>query len=168
MDTIPLSWKNGKTDYKLIGGLVPNLFSLFKLMKEQHTILDATMLTYKKWSEDDSAMRYDYEITKKITAQAYKAGVTIDAGTDNDQTAFVQKEIELLVKDAGFTNIDAIIAGTLNSAKAIHIDNKTGTVSAGKVADLLLLNKNPLENIENIESTFLVIKGGRFFKINKY
>ena len=164
MDSVPTYWKNGHTHYKSIGDSVPNLSSLFQLMKEHHTILDATMLTYKLWGDEDSNMRYDYEITKKITTEAYKAGITIDAGTDDDQTMFVQKEIELLVKDAGFTAIDAIIAGTLNGAKAIRIDNKVGTVSEGKTADLLLLNKNPLENIENIESVFLVIKNGKLVK----
>ncbi|MFS8082720.1 MAG: amidohydrolase family protein [Ginsengibacter sp.] len=164
MDSIPKSWKNGQTDYKLIGDSVPDLSSLFQLMKAHNTILDATMLTYKQWGQDDSNMRYEYEITKRITAQAYKAGVTIDAGTDDDQKEFVQKEMELLVKDAGFTAIDAIIAATLNSAKALHIDNKVGTLSVGKRADLLLLDKNPLENIENVESVFLVIKAGKLYK----
>ncbi|MEO6837538.1 MAG: amidohydrolase family protein [Ginsengibacter sp.] len=164
MDSVPKSWKNGHTYYKSIGDSVPNLSSLFQLMKAHHTILDATMLTYKLWGEDDSIMRYDYEITKRITAEAYKAGVTIDAGTDDDQKEFVQKEMELLVKDAGFTAIDAIIAGTLNGAKAIRIDNKVGTVSVGKTANLLILNKNPLENIENVESVFLVIKNGKLVK----
>lgn len=164
MDTIPADWKNGKTNYKNIGDSVPDLSALFQLMKARHTMLDATMITYKQWGEDDSTMRYDYEIAKQITIQAYKAGITIDAGTDVDQKEFVQKEMELLVKDAGFTTIDAITAGTLNGAKALHIDNKVGTVSSGKTADLMLLNKNPLENIENIESVFLVIKNGKLFK----
>lgn len=164
MDSLPKSWKNGQTYYKSIGNELPDFSYLFQLMKEHHTILDATMLTYKQLSEEDTTKRFFYEITKGITAQAYKAGVTIDAGTDDDQTAFVQKEMELLVKDAGFTAIDAIIAGTLNGAKAIRIDNKVGTVSVGKTADLLLLNKNPLENIKNVESVFLVIKNGKLVK----
>ena len=164
LDTIPSYWKNGHTHYNSIGDSVPNLSSLFQLMNEHHTILDATMLAYKSWADEDSGMRYDYEIAKRITAQAYKAGVTIDAGTDDDQKDFVQKEMELMVKDAGFTPIDAIISATLNSAKALQIDNTHGTISTGKIANLLILDKSPLENIENINSVYLVIKNGVLFR----
>ena len=164
VDTIPPLWKKQYHNDKFWDSVTPNFSSLFQLMKVHHTILDATMLTYKQWGEEDSTMRYDYEITKRITAQAYKAGVTIDAGTDDDQKEFVQKEIELMVKDAGFTAIDAIIAGTLNGAKVLQIDNTRGAVSVGKIADLLLLDKNPLEDIKNIESVYLVIKDGKIFK----
>lgn len=164
MDSVPSYWKNGHTHYTSIGDSVPDLSSLFELMKAHHTILDATILTYKLWGEEDTTIRYDYEIAKQITIQAYKAGVTIDAGTDDDQKAFVQKEMELLVKDAGLEPIDAIIAGTLNGAKALHIDNSRGTISVGKIADILILDKNPLQDIENLESVDLVIKNGKIFK----
>ncbi len=164
LDTIPSLWKNQYHDDKFWDSVTPNFSSLFELMKVHHTILDATLLTYKQWGEEDSSMRYNYEIAKRITAQAYKAGVTIAAGTDDDQKEFVQKEIELMVKDAGFAEIDAIIAATLNGAKVLNIDSIRGTVSVGKIADLLLLNKNPLENIKNIELVYLVIKDGKIFK----
>lgn len=161
LDSVPTYWKNGHTHYKSLGDSVPDLSFLFQLMKAHHTILDATMLAYK---EEDSTMQYDYEIAKQITAQAYKAGVTIDAGTDDDQIEFVQKEIELMVHDAGFTTIDAIISATLNGAKALHIENTVGTISVGKKADLLVLDSNPLQNINNIESVYLVIKNGKVYK----
>jgi len=164
IDSIPASWRNGHTAYKSIGDSIPDLSSLFQSMRDHHTILDATMLAYKKFAESDTAFRYSYEITKYITARAYKAGVTIDAGTDDDQEEFVQKEMELMVKDAGFTPIDALIAGTLNGAKALRIDNRCGTISTGKAADLLVLNKNPLKKIENIESVDMVIKRGKIFR----
>lgn len=164
LDSIPSSWKEMFHDTKFWDQVTPDFSSLFQLMKKHNTILDATLLTYKKWANDDSTMRYDYELGKRITIQAYKAGVTIDAGTDDDQEDFVQKEMELLVKDVGFTAIDAIIAGTLNGAKALHIDNTCGTVSINKIANLLILDKNPLDDIKNIESVDMVIKGGRIFK----
>jgi hypothetical protein len=164
MDSVPSAWKNGHTYYKSIGDSVPDLFSLFQLMKTHHTILDATLWTYKKWAKSDSNFRYSYEMAKLITTQAYKAGVTIDAGTDDDQEEFIQKEMEVLVADAGFSPIDAIIAATLNGAKALRIENKYGTISIGKVADLLVLDKNPLDKIENIESADTVIKDGKIFR----
>ena len=141
-----------------------NLAPLFQLMKQHNTILDATLITYKRMAGRDTSMKYAYETGREITLLAYKAGVKICAGTDDDQEAFVQKEIELLVSDAGLTPIDAITAGTLHTAQLLKIDNKVGTVQSGKIADLLLLNKNPLEDIHNIESVIMVFKNGRIFK----
>ncbi len=164
LDSVPSSWKKMFHDDKFWDKVTPDLSLLFQLMKKHNTILDATLLTYKKWADVDSTMRYDFELGKRITIQAYKAGVTIDAGTDDDQEEFVQKEMELLVKGVGFTAIDAIIAGTLNGAKALHIDNNYGTVSINKIANLLIVDKNPLEDIKNIESVYMVIKGGKIFK----
>lgn len=164
LDTIPASWKKTSHDAAFWDKVTPDFSPLFRLMKKNHTILDATLLTYKKWGEQDPAMRYDYEIGKRITIQAYKAGIVIDAGTDDDQEEFVQKEMELLVEEVGFSPIDAIIAGTLNGAKALQLDNSCGTVSTNKIANLLILDKNPLTDIKNIESVAMVIKRGRIYK----
>jgi len=164
MDTIPAAWKHTLHDSSFWNSVTPDFSSLFQLMKQHHTILDATLLTYKKWAEDDTSMRYDYELAKRITTQAYKAGVIIDAGTDDDQEEFVQKEIAVLVKDAGFAPVDAIIAATLNNARVLHIDKTCGTVSINKTANLLITDKNPLEDIENINSVNMVIKNGAIFK----
>jgi len=132
-------------------------------MKKHNTILDATLLTYKKWAEKDSTMWYDYELGKRITMQAYKAGIAIDAGTDDDQEAFVQAEMELLVHEAGFSPFDAIAAATLQGARALQIQASCGTISIHKHADLLILDKNPLDKIENIESVYMVVKRGKIF-----
>lgn len=64
---------------------LPSLDDLFTQMKQQHTILDATLLTYKKWATSDTSMRWDYEIAKRIALRAHTAGVPICAGTDDDQ-----------------------------------------------------------------------------------
>jgi imidazolonepropionase-like amidohydrolase len=46
----------------------------------------------------------------------------------------------------------------------LHIDNNYGTVSINKIANLLIVDKNPLDDIKNIESVYMVIKGGKIFK----
>lgn len=161
---VPDSWKTQRHTNRFWDDSIPELSMLFTLMKQHGTILDATLLTYKKWAETDTSMRYDYEIGRRLTSGAYKAGVTICAGTDDDQEAFVQDEIKLLISDAGFQPIDAIIAATLNGANALHIADTHGTISPGKIANLLVLDKDPLTNINNIASVYLVIKRGLLFK----
>ncbi|MBN9350737.1 MAG: amidohydrolase family protein [Chitinophagaceae bacterium] len=161
VSSFPKRYRHNKEFWDMKG---INLAPLFQLMKQHNTILDATLITYKRMAGRDTSMKYAYETGREITLLAYKAGVKICAGTDDDQEAFVQKEIELLVSDAGLTPIDAITAGTLHTAQLLKIDNKVGTVQSGKIADLLLLNKNPLEDIHNIESVIMVFKNGRIFK----
>jgi imidazolonepropionase-like amidohydrolase len=140
------------------------LAGLFELMKENNTILDATVLTDHALLQKAPQMQMRYEVAKRVTVRAYKAGVKICTGTDTDQKLFVQDEMKILVKECGFTPNEAIIAATKNGAEAIGILKSHGTVEPGKVADLLVLNKNPLDDINNIDSVNLVIKAGRLCK----
>jgi imidazolonepropionase-like amidohydrolase len=160
---IPSGWKTLSHSSKFWDDATPDLTGLFNLMKAHHTTLDATLLTYKKWADSDTTARWTYEVGKRITARAYKTGVTICAGTDDDQEQFVQDEMRLLVSDAGFLPIDAIIAATRHSAIALLLEKDRGTVDTGKLADLLILNKNPLTNIDNIKSVYMVIKNGSVY-----
>lgn len=164
MKKVPDAWKRADTDAVFWDKNLPALDELFKLMKQHHTILDATMLTYKKWAASDSTMRWDYEIAKRYTRQAHAAGVLICAGTDVDQEQFVQEEMSVLVSDGGLSPFEAIVAATKNSAAAIGLDNKKGTIAVGRDADLLVLTRNPLENIRNINNVHLVVKAGRIYK----
>jgi len=164
VDSIPSSWKSSNHDSVYWNNTVPPRIPLFDLMKEHHTILDATLITYKQWGEQDSTHRYSYELGKRFTAAAYRAGVTICAGTDDDQSAFVQKEMKLLVYDAGLSNIDALIAATLHGAQALGIENDCGTIEVDKKADLVVLDKNPLQDITNTELVHMVVKNGKVFK----
>ncbi|MGY4537678.1 imidazolonepropionase-like amidohydrolase [Mucilaginibacter sp. UYNi724] len=164
VDKIPANWKKGHYDAAFWDKTVPALDDLFGQMKQHHAIFDATLLTYKKWAMSDTSMKWDYEIAKRITARAYRAGVTICAGTDDDQEQFVQDEMRLLVTDAGFTPFGAIVAATKNSASSLHLEAVKGSISPGMDADLLILTRNPLDNIDNIESVNMVIKKGGIYQ----
>lgn len=164
MDTVPSFWKKVPHDVSFWDKAVPALDELFNEMKQHHTVLDATLLTYKKWAAGDTSMQWDYEIAKRITARAYKAGVIICAGTDDDQEQFVQDEMRLLVTDALFSPFDAIVAATKNSAAALNLETVKGSISPNMDADLLVLTSNPLSNIDNIKSVEIVIKNGCIYQ----
>ncbi len=65
--------------------------------------------------------------------------------------------------DAGFSPLEALQTGTLNPAKSLKATDSLGTVQEGKLADLVLLNGNPLENIRNALNVYAVVANGRFF-----
>lgn len=163
-DSVPPSWKKaGMSDMFWRDSVAGRMDALFKLMKQHNVLLDATMSAYKQWSEQDTAKRWYYELTRRVTAAAYRAGVKICAGTDDDQEKFVQYEMRLLVKDAGFSPIDALIAATQYGAEAIGLEGTRGSVAAGKLADLVVLDRDPLADLENLDSVYLVIKDGKMF-----
>lgn len=142
-----------------------NLDTLFNLMKERGTILDATLSLYGPIIKKNPKMRWKGEITTRITKKAYQAGVKICTGTDT-QELFASEEMKLLVRFSGFSPIDAIIAATRNGAEAIGILKTHGTIEVNKIADIVVLDKNPLDDIKNIDSINMVIKLGAIYKKN--
>lgn len=164
INKVPDFWKKSHHDASFWDKAVPELDKLFNEMKQHHTVFDATLLTYKKWAASDTSMQWDYEIAKRITSRAYKAGVTICAGTDDDQEQFVQDEMRLLITDASFSPFDAIVAATKNSAAALNLEVVKGSVSPNMDADLLVLTRNPLSDIDNIKSVEMIIKSGHIYQ----
>lgn len=69
-------------------------------------------------------------------------------------------ELALLVQAAGFTPMEAIVAGTRNGACAPGLGESHGTVEVGKVADLLVLQASPLEEIDITRRVRMVIRRG--------
>ena len=96
----------------------------------------------------------------KAVAALHRAGVPIVVGTDQTVPGHsVHREMELYV-EAGFTPLEALQAATLVPAKAMGVDQETGTIEPGKRADLVILGANPLENISNIRRTEKVVQAG--------
>jgi imidazolonepropionase-like amidohydrolase len=98
------------------------------------------------------------------------AGVTIAMGTDSGVTGagnvgrwqgyFEHVELEYMVK-SGMTPMQTIVAATGGAARATKLDKDLGTIQAGKQADLLVLNANPLTDIKNTRQIHSVWIGGR-------
>jgi imidazolonepropionase-like amidohydrolase len=95
------------------------------------------------------------ENLKKITV----AGGIISLGTDQSLGAAVHRELELMT-GGGISNLDAIRIGTLNSAIFLGRERDLGSIEEGKIADMVLLNADPLDDINNAKKIDTVIKNG--------
>jgi len=115
----------------------------------------------------DSAAKKVFQKELEIVGAMRKAGVPILAGTDTGNPFCfpgfsLHEELALLVI-AGLTPVEALRSATLNPAKFFGLDKTLGTIEQGKIADLVLLNANPLEDIRNTQRINAVIANGRFF-----
>ena len=92
--------------------------------------------------------------------KALKAGVKIVCGGEPSPVGeYTLLEIEHLVR-AGMTEMEALIAATRTCADLCGVVDRLGTVEVGKLADLIVVSANPLEDISNIRKLKMVLKGG--------
>jgi adenine deaminase len=94
----------------------------------------------------------------------HDAGIPVALGTDAGMPGTFHgyatlRELELLVQ-SGLTPLEAIAAGTSVSARALGVDGQRGTIAAGKIADLVLVEGKPDERISDAMNTRRVILGG--------
>lgn len=100
--------------------------------------------------------------------RAAEAGVKIAVGTDaidDEMHGKNARELELMVR-YGFAPMQAIVAATKTSAEACRVDNKVGTLESAKLADLLVVDGNPLDDISILQDQsrlILVIKEGKSY-----
>lgn len=101
---------------------------------------------------------------QKITKRLRDNNIKILAGTDCGISYVVpgfslHEELDLLVK-SGLSNGEALQTATLNPAVFLNTIDSLGTIAEGKIADLVILGSNPLDNIENTQSILGVVKNG--------
>ncbi len=118
-------------------------------------------------ADGEAQFRARMETSLQVIGALHKAGVPIVAGSDTNLPGFgLDRELELYVQ-AGMKPMEALQTATLNAARAMHLEGESGTVQAGKRADLLLLDADPLENISNLRRVAKVIMGGRMYDSRK-
>jgi imidazolonepropionase-like amidohydrolase len=115
--------------------------------------------------EDYELARTTYRKMKELIVPMRRAGVEFLAGTDVlNPYCFpgfsLHDELTLLV-EAGLTPMEALQAATLNPARYLGKEKDLGTVEKGKLADLVLLDANPLEDINNSRKIDAVVFGGK-------
>ena len=92
---------------------------------------------------------------------AYRRGVRIAFGTDSGVTPHGDNALEFaLMVDRGMSEADAIRSATVVTAELLGVSEELGTLEAGKIADLVAVSGNPLEDITELERVQVVIKGG--------
>jgi imidazolonepropionase-like amidohydrolase len=105
---------------------------------------------------------------KRNIGHAIAAGVRIAMGTDSGvgHHGSNAEELQLMV-EAGMSPMDAIVASTKTASECIHMQADVGTLEAGKYADLLMVDGDPLEDIallQNKARLSLIMQGGRIYR----
>lgn len=110
-----------------------------------------------------AALRRYFDLGLRLTGEAYRAGVPVLVGTDTAIGGFrYHDEMALLVR-AGLTPGEVLRAATIDAARYAGAETRFGTVAVGKVADLVVLDANPLSDIENTRRIRAVLLGGRLY-----
>jgi len=110
---------------------------------------------------------YDEQVFPKLAAQAAKivraGGLVVVGG--HGQLQGIQDHWEMwALASGGMTPFEVLRSATIYGARAIGYDQDLGSIEVGKLADLLVLNKDPLENIRNTNTIRYVMKGGDLWK----
>lgn len=120
------------------------------------------------WSEEDyRRANAVWNKVEKFTKLLHTNGVMLTAGTDNNNPWIpagesFHRELELLA-ETGISDSDVLKIATINGAKMLGIDHRVGTVHEGKEADLVILKRNPLDDISNSRQVEVVIINGHVY-----
>jgi imidazolonepropionase-like amidohydrolase len=137
---------------------------LLEMMYEQRSFLVPTMATVHRvayeggdWEVSPAAMdqaKRELEGRQRMVRAAHERGVQIATGSDAGARAgfglLSTRELELLV-DVGLTPMEAISAATSVSAAALGLSDDVGSLKAGKLADIVVIDGNPLEDIRILQ-----------------
>ncbi|HEY0650488.1 amidohydrolase family protein [Phenylobacterium sp.] len=146
----------------------PTVGALLQQMKAAGIVLDATTSIYGQRRPGGRPGLCSGAMSEALTRQAFKAGVTISAGTDwvapyDDPWPTLHKEMAALAR-AGLPLGEVIKAATLNGARAAGAEAETGSIQVGKLANLIVLAKDPTADLANLQTLELTIKRGREYR----
>ena len=123
------------------------------------------VMTSGRTPEDVRHIREIFDHKKRLVKEMQGAGVPVLAGTDTGNPYLVpgfalHDELALFV-EAGLTPMQALQAATKQPAKVLGIADQVGTIEKGKVADLVILDQNPLADIRNTRRIHALVVNGR-------
>ena len=171
-------WKNSTTGY------TPTLVVNYAGMSgeyywyQKHNVWEnKTLLKYTPRHVIDGRARHrtmvpmeEYEnghilTSKSVTALA-KLGVKANVGAHGQLQGLAAHWETWMLRQGGMSNLEALKAATINGAHYLGMDDEIGSLKKGKLADLIVLDKNPLENIENSNSVIYTMINGRLFDVS--
>ncbi|QQX76415.1 MULTISPECIES: amidohydrolase family protein [Aequorivita] len=132
------------------------------------------LLTFTPRSIVDSRSRHrikspqdEYDNGHILVSETVKslsdAGVKVNMGAHGQLQGLGAHWETWMLQQGGMSNLEALKAATINAAEYIGAGEDIGSLKIGKLADLIVMDKNPLENIENTESIKMVMVNGRLY-----
>jgi hypothetical protein len=143
---------------------------LIKFLHDHNTVIDGT---FNLWIGGGAALVSAGGSTNQQKADAaylrligrlYDGGVTLVAGTDNSYGNTYHREIELY-EQAGIPAPRVLQIATIGSARVMKEEKDYGSIVAGKVADIIIVNGRPAQQVKDIEKVETVIRAGRVYTV---
>jgi imidazolonepropionase-like amidohydrolase len=143
--------------------------ALFKLISERGTFVSPTLAVFERRLGDKNTIEMHVRAFKQMQAfvgYAFRAGAHVVVGSHSEvphakRGWAYQRELELLV-EAGLTPMQAIVAGTLENARFFRVSDRLGSIESGKLADLVLVEGNPITNISDMRRIKRVMLNGKW------
>ena len=112
----------------------------------------------------DKAIRVSRDMAGNF-ARAHAAGVNVAYGTDSGVSRHgTNAEEALLMVEAGMTEMEVLVAATINAADLIDMSDSIGTIETGKLADIIAVDRSPLDDIAELLDVDFVMKSGKVYK----
>ena len=148
---------------------------LLQFLAARRTFIDPNLAVFEKRPGDSGEQMEmqarGWENMKRFTGMIHRAGGRLVVGSHSDvphaEFGFAyQRELELLV-EAGLTPLEALVAATKVGAEFLQRSKDLGTLEKGKLADIIAVDGNPLDNISAVRKVSLVIVDGVLIDRNK-
>jgi len=124
---------------------------------------------------DINRMKRHFDLLCELMHKARKLGIKLLVGTDTGNNSFTRygelhaKELEIFVKYGGYSPLEAIVAATRDNAFAVGLEGQVGEVAAGRLADIIVLDKDPIADITILQGgkhLSWVIKDGKIVDLD--
>jgi imidazolonepropionase-like amidohydrolase len=149
----------------------PRARALSKLIVDSRIFVSPTLAVFERQTGDKGTTAvhvHAFKQMEEFVRLVHAAGAKIVVGSHSDvphakRGWAYQRELELLV-ESGLTPMEAIVAGTVENARFFRIADRLGSVEAGKFADLVLVEGDPLKDISNMRRVKRVMLNGRWIE----
>ncbi len=154
-------WKPTEPEQRLADPqILAQMNAIEKVPKEK---LSESLAKRRAQGRPKEARKFDMENLRPV----WDAGITVAMGTDAGNVGTLHgpsvfREMQMM-RDAGLTMPEILLSATVNGAKVMGMEKDIGTVEPGKLADLIILDADPLAKVDNLSKVYRTVKGGVVF-----